>query len=588
MEERRERLHDQESGSTAGATSALPPQPAGALRWIPMHMPAAPRTVAVALLALLAAFAAAAPPPTAVAAQGELHLTAAGDYGARATTDGVLRTVAALAPDAHFALGDLAYQDVAPESAWCSYVKQRVGSTLPFELVAGNHESSDVPDGRIDAYAACLPNRLPGLVGTYGKEAYVDLPAAAPLARVITASPWLTFGTTRWTYSSGDAHWNWLSAAIDGARAKGIRWVVVAAHIPCLSVGGYTCAQPRDFVNLLMAKKVDLVLQGHEHAYMRTHQLRAGVPGCATLGVGGTSTACIADRDDRYAAGAGTVWATVGTGGIPLRDVNVGDSEAGYFAAFSGANRSPSYGVLDVRITGTQLTGSFVASQGSFGDAFTVDRGTAPTSTFAADTFDRTVPSGFGTAGTGGSWTTSGALSVGSGAGRIRLDRPGAGASAVLPAAVSTSSDVQLRLSLDRIASGNGVSTAVLARRVSATADYRAGIRVSATGAVEASLRVVVNGRENVLARTSVPGITVRPGTWLRVRVQALGAASTTLRVKAWPDGTAEPAGWALQTSTATAGLQTSGSIGLSGYLSSAATNAPVVLSVDDLRATRP
>jgi hypothetical protein len=80
----------------------------------------------------------------------------------------------------------------------------------------------------------------------------------------------------------------------------------------------------------------------------------------------------------------------------------------------------------------------------------------------------------------------------------------------------------------------------------------------------------------------------VRPGTWLRVRVQALGAAPTTLRVKAWPDGTAEPPGWALQTSTATAGLQTSGSVGLSGYLSSAATTAPVVLSVDDLRAIRP
>ena len=44
----------------------------------------------------------------------EVHLTAAGDYGARASTATVLSKVAELDPDAHLALGDLAYGDTVP------------------------------------------------------------------------------------------------------------------------------------------------------------------------------------------------------------------------------------------------------------------------------------------------------------------------------------------------------------------------------------------------------------------------------------------------------------------------------------------
>ena len=386
---------------------------------------------------------------------------------------------------------------------------------------------------------------------------------------------------------------------IDEARAAGIRWVVVAAHIPCLSVGGYTCPTPRDFVDLMMAKKVDLVLSGHEHAYMRTHQLRSGVTGCSRLTVGSTNTACIADRDSSYTAGAGTVWATVGTGGVPLRNVSGSDSEAGYFASYAGANRSPSYGVLDLRISSGQLTAAFLPAIGTHRDQFSLTRtGSAPPSgpvvppptgtRFAADSFARTVSSGFGTAEAGGAWGTTGSTSVGSGAGRMRLGAPGTGASAVLPGATSASTDLALRLSADRAATGGGISAGVLARRVSGSRDYRAGVRMASGGGVEVTLRRVVDGREVVLARTTVPGLTTAAGAWLRVRVQAVGANPTALRVKAWRDGSPEPSAWALQTADATAGLQTSGGVGVTGYLSSSASTAPVVLSIDDLVAVRP
>ena len=44
-------------------------------------------------------------------------------------------------------------------------------------------------------------------------------------------------------------------------------------HKPCLSMGEYACDPGADLVNLLLQKKVDVVLSGHEHIYQRTKQL---------------------------------------------------------------------------------------------------------------------------------------------------------------------------------------------------------------------------------------------------------------------------------------------------------------------------
>jgi hypothetical protein len=62
--------------------------------------------------------------------------------------------------------------------------------------------------------------------------------------------------------------------------------------------------------------------------------------------------------------GDGTVFATIGTGGVGLYDVNSEDSEMGYFATSSGKNRSPAFGTLDVQPTSSELTARFVAAEG--------------------------------------------------------------------------------------------------------------------------------------------------------------------------------------------------------------------------------
>jgi len=156
-------------------------------------------------------------------------------------------------------------------------------------------------------------------------------------------------------------------------------------HKPCLSMGIYTCESGPDLLNLLLSKKVDLVLQGHEHLYQRTKQLALG-PGCAAMVPDVADPDCIADAGSTLVKGAGTVFATIGTGGIAQRAVNPGDPEAPYFAASSGLDTA-TWGVLDVHATAATLSAQFArASGGSFTDSFTIGPvlNAAPTASFTA------------------------------------------------------------------------------------------------------------------------------------------------------------------------------------------------------------
>ncbi|MCU0263746.1 MAG: PKD domain-containing protein [Candidatus Nanopelagicales bacterium] len=631
---------------------------------------------AVSLLLLLPPFLG----PDRVGAATEVRLVASADFGARAATDTVLTRMAALAPDAALAVGDLAYRDATPESAWCAYVKQRVGEGFPFQLVAGNHESLDVQDGAINNYSACLPNQIPGIVGTYGREYSMDMPKGAPLVRVINASPTLTFEDGKWIYAQGDSHYNWVSAAIDDARAKGARWVVVTAHVPCVSVGVYNCPGDRSFYNLLLSKKVDLVIHGHEHAYMRTHQLRTGVPGCSTLTVGTADPDCVADTDNAYVQGQGTVFATVGTGGTPLRDINPADTEAGYFAKYSGLNLDATYGLLDIRATEARLAADFVPTSGAgMTDAFTIEVGPPPvnqdpvarfTSTtsglsvtvdgstssdvdgtitgyswsfgdgatatgaqppahayaeagtytvsltvtdddgatnatsaevtvtsdppvtaLATDTFGRTVAAGWGTAEVGGAWTvnTTAATSVSSGKGRL-TNAAASSRTAYLRSVSSSATQLALSLSPDKVTTGGGLYISVAGRAVVGQGEYRAKLRLRSDARADLTLiRTSATGVETTIGTAVlVPNLTYAAGSTVHMRLEVAGTNPTTIRARAWDSAATEPTTWLRTATDTTAGLQVPGSIGLTSYYSSSATNAPLVLAVDDVSAVVP
>ena len=59
----------------------------------------------------------------------------------------------------------------------------------------------------------------------------------SPLVRFIHDLARTTFPDSTWSYAAGTPRYNWTAAAIDGARAAGIPWVVVGMHKPCLTSG---------------------------------------------------------------------------------------------------------------------------------------------------------------------------------------------------------------------------------------------------------------------------------------------------------------------------------------------------------------
>jgi hypothetical protein len=339
-----------------------------------------PLLVLAALLAIGPGAVQPARSPAAVATSVSIGFV--GDTGATANTSAVLNAANNAGLSAFFNLGDMSYSQTPTEADWCSFVSTRLRAGFPYELVAGNHED-DGPDGLWSSFSACLPDRL-GATGEYGRQYYVDYPAVSPVVRLVMLSPKLTFANTtlNWAYRAGSQGYNFAASAIDGARAAGIPFTVVGMHMYCLSMVDYPCAATPDLMNMLVAKRVDLYLQSHDHAYARSKQL-ALRGSCTSIALGSFNPDCVASAagDSSYVAGSGTVLATAGSGGRSLNKENPDNAQAPYFQTYMGSNNNPTYGFLKIDVTDTVLRGSFVrGSGGTYQDGFTITR-PAPTAT---------------------------------------------------------------------------------------------------------------------------------------------------------------------------------------------------------------
>lgn len=256
----------------------------------------------------------------------------------------------------------------------------------------------------------------------------------------------------------------------------------------------------------------------------------------------------------------------------------------------SGATPTHNYanaGTYNVKLTVTD-------NEGATGSTITSVTPTAPptTTTYASDDFSRTSSAGWGTAPVGGNWTHGGANSlftVADGFGTIRTNA-GSGPTPSLDSVSSTTMDLVTRFSLDKVPTGSGEYVRTFARRVPGQGAYFAKTRIDSAGGVSVSLeRLNASGAElSVQSATTVTGLTYTAGELLNVRTQVTGTAPTTIRVKVWKAGSTEPTSWIRSTTDSAAGLQAPGSVGIRSYLSSAATNAPVVLKLDSLLATAP
>jgi PKD repeat protein len=218
----------------------------------------------------------------------------------------------------------------------------------------------------------------------------------------------------------------------------------------------------------------------------------------------------------------------------------------------------------------------------------TVTTVAAPAGPLATDEFGRTQTNGWGSADKGGAWTTTGTaslFSVNGGKGTIRLASPGAGPRAALNGISSTSSDVSVAVSLDKLADGGGSFVSVGARTIG-TSDYRAKVKVGSNGALVLYLTKVVSNAETTLVTANLPSsLNYTVGSTMNIRVQASGTSPTTVRARVWKGGTAEPTAWQLTTTDSTASLQGAGGVGVATYLATTVTNQPVLVSFDSFSA---
>ena len=296
-------------------------------------------------------------------AEEKFTFAAAGDFGAVKNTDGVLKGVSKSGADFLLMLGDLSYNDVQPEKAWGDYVRKFLGKDLPVQILSGNHEENGEA-GTIDEFVKVFPDRMLSS-GIYGKEYYFDYPKDAPFARFIQLSPDLDFaGTGKFSYALGSEHFDWLDSAIDGARKQGIRWIIVSMHKDCITMGNKSCEVGADLFNQLLRKKVDVILQGHDHNFQRSWPLILG-PACPSLAPDSFEPACSVKTSlHDYKKGDGTILSILGTGGRPNYPLNPSDTERGYFAAPSSPSKKELHGFGLFEISRERLSFRFIQTNG--------------------------------------------------------------------------------------------------------------------------------------------------------------------------------------------------------------------------------
>ncbi len=341
-----------------------------------------------------------------------------GDHGNHPDSQGVFEAAGQSGISFFQTNGDMSYLDSPTNNIntataeWCSMVNTKLGS-IPFLALSGNHEEpghggTDGDDIDEIIASGCLPKPASmnvvesplttGSAGTtptnYGREYYYDYPSVNPIARFIAVSADIdTYVGGNYDYSVGSAHYNWVQARIQEAKASGM-WVIVVNHTPIMNTGGshggtnYSTVTP--LFNLAIDEKVDLFLSGHEHNYQRSKQI--GGTSC-NYTFNTYSANCIADANaNTYTAGNGTIAVITGstggnynTGDGLMIAINTSDPDYQYFATTMGrgsANETRGFSKFDV--TETSITGHFVAGvgqTGGFTDTFTITRNdtTAPT-----------------------------------------------------------------------------------------------------------------------------------------------------------------------------------------------------------------
>jgi hypothetical protein len=254
------------------------------------------------------------------------------------------------------------------------------------------------------------------------------------------------------------------------------------------------------------------------------------------------------------------------------------------------------YTVDDVLVT--NITGSGTVFGGFTADSilkklasgtFTADSVlTSGLTTYVQDTFTRSLSDQWGTASpTGGAWTVTEAaatnFAVNGSFGTIISAANLAGRQISQDSINVGDVDLHATVKIDKVPTGTGAFSQIYlqGRRADNNNRYSGRLRFNTGGGMSVSIDRAVTGTFTTIAGpTTISGTMVAGDLW-HVRVQIVGASPTTIRMRAWKDGDAEPGTWQESITDSSAGLQGSGKVAVA-WITSAMTNLPTTLSVDE------
>jgi hypothetical protein len=213
------------------------------------------------------------------------------------------------------------------------------------------------------------------------------------------------------------------------------------------------------------------------------------------------------------------------------------------------------------------------------------------TSTIARDAFQRSVTDAWGSAATGGGWTTSSGpasdFDVNGVEATARVASPGQMRLGMLTGVSARDIDARLRVKTNVSASGDGQYAYLVGRHLGGDTEYRAKIHMRPNGATYLQITKVIRNVETSISSYVSLGTIHAPNGFIWIRFRVTGASPTSLSAKAWKEGSSEPSGWQATGSDTSSALQQGGALGVRAWVSGDASGA-TVFAVDDLTVTAP
>jgi hypothetical protein len=206
-----------------------------------------------------------------------------------------------------------------------------------------------------------------------------------------------------------------------------------------------------------------------------------------------------------------------------------------------------------------------------------------PNTNSASDAFGRTASSSWGSADVGGAYTLDGGTnadySVGSGAGRHTHPSASVTHIAYLGSTSLVRVDLRVRIRVNALSTGWTQAAGVVCRYTGTSAHQRVVLQFATDQTISAQI-VSRSGGVDSTTVTVATGLTHSTSSWYWLRVQT---GLTSCRVKAWVDGTAEPATWTIDGSNGGVMSSTSaGSVGCVSRRETGNTNASATIDFDD------